>query len=320
MAEAAPLVVTPDAPLPQGGGAEWFTGQGGARLRGALFLPNGTPRGSIVLSSGRTEPIEKYFEVIGELTSRGFAVLVQEWRGQGLSHKDLPDRLKGHAEGYEPYMADYDALLAHFGSRLPKPWIAMGHSMGGCLTLLALAKGADRHFEACLLSAPMLGLRTGGIPRWAGALLASLNCLIGKNGDYVFGDPGTPFDDTFANNVLTSDPVRYARARGQIAADRDLALGAPTYGWLDFAFKATGWLAQPQNLKGITIPVVICSAEKDRLVPPEPQKAAADALPKGQFIVMPGSEHEVMIETDQIRAPFWAAFDELADAVAPARA
>jgi len=66
--------------------------------------------------------------------------------------------------------------------------------------------------------------------------------------------------------------------------------------------------------------VVICSAEKDRLVPPEPQMAAAKALPKGRFILMPGSEHEVMIETDQIRAPFWAAFDELAEAVAPAKA
>ena len=61
MAELAPLVTTPDAPAPQGGQAEWFRGAGGARLRAALFTPEGRTRGTIILSGGRTEPIEKYY-------------------------------------------------------------------------------------------------------------------------------------------------------------------------------------------------------------------------------------------------------------------
>jgi lysophospholipase len=35
--------------------------------------------------------------------------------------------------------------------------------MGGCLTMLALATGETR-FAAAVLSAPMLGLNTGGKP------------------------------------------------------------------------------------------------------------------------------------------------------------
>ncbi len=31
MADVAPLVSIPQAPVPPGGGAEWFTGAGGAR-------------------------------------------------------------------------------------------------------------------------------------------------------------------------------------------------------------------------------------------------------------------------------------------------
>src|SRR5581483_11986932 len=101
MLEPAPLVETPLAKAPPGGGAWWFTGAGGARLRAALFEPprGGRVRGAIVLSGGRTEPIEKYYELIGELLDRGFVVLAHDWRGQGLSQRELSDPLKGHARG-----------------------------------------------------------------------------------------------------------------------------------------------------------------------------------------------------------------------------
>ncbi|MDI1364796.1 MAG: alpha/beta hydrolase, partial [bacterium] len=107
--------------------------------RAACLFPagqssTGGPRGSVIVSPGRSEPIEKYYEVVDDLLARGFAVLVHDWRGQGLSARALPDRLKGHAKGFKPFLADYTALLDAFEDRLPKPWIAVGHSMGGCLT------------------------------------------------------------------------------------------------------------------------------------------------------------------------------------------
>src|SRR5258707_14511737 len=117
MAEPAPLVSTPDAPVPPGGEAWWVTGAGGVRLRAALFPPQGRARGSIILSGGRTEPIEKYYETIADFTERGFVVLAHDWRGQGLSARELPDRLKGHARRYNAYLADFPALLAAFEAR-----------------------------------------------------------------------------------------------------------------------------------------------------------------------------------------------------------
>ena len=180
MAEAAPLVSIPQAPIPAGGGAEWVVCSGGAKLRAALFKPKGASRGSVVLSTGRTEHIEKYFEVVQELMDRGFTVLVQEWRGQGLSHRELSDRLKGHAYGYQTFLDDYHAILAAFEARLPKPWIAVGHSMGGCLTLLALAKGESPRFAAAVLCAPMLGVRTGNTPLYQAKLMAAWKSLLGR--------------------------------------------------------------------------------------------------------------------------------------------
>src|SRR6478752_4415336 len=124
MGSAAPLVSIPEAPVPDHGTAEWFSGADGATLRAALFEPEGKARGSVVVSPGRSEPIEKYFEVVQDLLERGFVVLVHDWRGQGLSHRALTDRLKGHAIGFKTFLGDHRALLSAFEARLPRPWIA----------------------------------------------------------------------------------------------------------------------------------------------------------------------------------------------------
>ena len=104
MTEPAPLVSIPEAPVPDHGTAEWFVGADGATLRAACFFPGGQastegPRGSVIVSPGRSEPIEKYYEVVSDLLARGFVVLVHDWRGQGLSVRALPDRLSPRCPG-----------------------------------------------------------------------------------------------------------------------------------------------------------------------------------------------------------------------------
>ncbi len=311
MPEPAPLVATPDAPIPDGGAAEWFSGAGGARLRAALFPARGDVRGSVILSPGRTEPIEKYFETVGDLTARGFVVLVHDWRGQGLSVRMLPDRLLGHARGYKEFLTDYAALLAAFEARLPRPWIAMGHSMGGCLTLLAMASGETR-FSAAVLSAPMLGLQTGAIPAPVARAMARLNCALGLGGRAARPDGAewAPFEA----NVLTHDRARYERNIAQVEACPDLALGAVTWGWLDFAFSAVGVLQNGAGVPRVAAPVHVIAAGEERLVDNAGLRRVAARAPYGRYTKIAGAFHEILQETDDIRAAFWREFDDAAEA------
>lgn len=310
------LVSIPGAPVSDHGKAEWFRGAEGTTLRAATFFPDGPARGAVVLSPGRSEPLEKYYEVVEDLLARGFAVLLHDWRGQGLSARALPDRLKGHARGYEPFLADYKALLDAFEARMPKPWIAMGHSMGGCLTLLALAKG-ERRFSACVLSAPMLGLNTGGVPPWAARALSWTLARVGFAGQYVKGAQYDPLTQTFEKDTLTHDRARYDRYMAQLRADPRIAVGGMTWGWLDFAVSACAWLGRKGAVEGVSIPVTIVSAELDDRVSNPAQKAIADRLPRGRYVAVAGAFHEILIETDPRRAMFWKAFDETVDAIAP---
>ena len=310
--EPAPLIATADAPVPDGARAFWLPGSDGARLRAAIAPATGSTRGAVVVSPGRTEPIEKYFEIVGELQGRGFTVLVHDWRGQGLSHRPLPDRLKGHADGHGQYLDDFRRLLDEAGPQLPKPWIMLGHSMGGALNALSLADGEAR-FAAAFLTAPMMGLAaTRRLPQPMADLIAGGIVRVGKRGDYVMKDGFDPMLGPFEHNILTHDASRYQRYRDQLTACPDLAIGGPTWGWLAFALDCARLLARPEAARAATLPMTVVTATDDHLVDSAAAHRYAARAPRSRLVQITGAFHEVLMETDARRALVWRAFDELA--------
>ena len=310
MTEPAPLIAIAGLPIPRGGAAEWFYGQDGARLRAALYPATGEPRGAVVLSPGRVEPIEKYHEVVGELQGRGFTVLCHDWRGQGLSHRDLPDRVKGHARGADYYLTDYTQLLDHFEERLPKPWVQMGHSMGGGLSLYVLAKG-ERRFAASALSAPMVAPFLGAIPYWAARALSWAAVGFGQAGAYTPSESQDPLRATFETDHIAHDRTRWERFRTLLAACPDLTIGNLTWGWLDFALSMSTWLQTTSAVTAIETPVLIVAAGDDDRVRTDAAEKLCHRLPRSLFVEIPDAWHEILMETDDIRAIWWREFDGL---------
>ena len=266
----------------------------------------------MVLSPGRSEFIEKYYEVVGELQARGFVVLVHDWRGQGLSERLLADRLRGHAVGVGDFVSDYRSLLNSFEHRLPKPWINLAHSMGGALTTMALLSGETR-FAGSFLSAPMFGLNTGRLPT---VLVRGITWFAAR---YGFGRTLVPVGE--APGVrLTHDEERERRWRSQYEAYPELRLGGFTWGWLDAAFHTVDRVGRDRRLTQVDHPVVVLAAEFEDLVDNQASAAVAGRVPRGRFLEIEGAFHELFMETDPIRARVWAEFDAMADAVTPRRA
>ena len=318
MSDPAPLVSIPEAPVPPRAVAHWLTAQDGVRLRCALFPAEGSARGSVVLSPGRTEPIEKYYEVVRELNARRFTVLVHDWRGQGLSQRLVgSDRMKGHASGWRPFLDDYRLMLERFRDRLPGPRIAFGHSMGGGLTLLAVTEDGHHDFSAVMLSAPMTGIRIDGFHPTFAALTVGLLNRIGLAGAYALG-PQDPFSEAFEDNGLTHDAPRWSLHRRQIEAERSLALGGVTWGWVAFALGLSARLKASRSLDTLPIPLSVVAAGEERLVCNLTTQSLTRRAPKGRYMEVPGAFHEVLMETDAHRAQVWAEFDRLAAEVAPA--
>ncbi|MDB5441237.1 MAG: pldB [Caulobacteraceae bacterium] len=255
--------------------------------------------------------------MIGALRQRGFWVAAHDWRGQGLSARSLPNRMLGHIDGASLFVADHAVLLDRLEREgAPKPWVGLGHSMGGCALLLCLAEGETR-LTGAVITAPMLGL--AGLGRHRGPLsgLIAVVGLLGGRGRALPIREALPSMAYFEGNALTHDRARYQRFVDLLAAHPDLALGRPTFGWLDFALRATALLAKPETARQIAMPVLMVNAGEDRVVDPAPVKQLAERLPQGRYLEVQGARHEILAETDAIAAPFWAGFDGFLDEIAP---
>ena len=313
MGPAAPLLSIPEAPAPEGAAAEWFTGAGGLRLRAAL-IPAPAARGSVVVSPGRAEPIEKYFEIAQALAARGFTVLVHDWRGHGLSARLRRDRMKGHSDGFGPMLEDFEQLTAAFADRLPKPWLALGHSMGGLLTVMAMMADPKR-FAGGVVTAPMMGIQTGGLPPALLRVQAGLMWRLGLGGLYVPARTD-PMAVRFENNALTHDETRWRRYRAQLEAWPDLRVGAVTWAWLHFALAGVVQAVRDPHAADLGDRLTMLTAEDERLVD-NAATAAFAARAGARLVEIKGALHEILMETDDRLGVFWGEFDRLADRVTP---
>ena len=152
------LTSTPDNPAPPGGIEEYVSAADGVRLRTARWTPS-SAIGTVVVLGGRAEFIEKYFEVIGELLARGFAVATMDWRGQGGSDRLLRDARKGHVDDFIQFECDLDALVEKILAReCPRPWFGLCHSMGAAV-LLGASEGGRCPFERLVLTSPMIAVK-----------------------------------------------------------------------------------------------------------------------------------------------------------------
>jgi lysophospholipase len=63
-------------------------------------------------------------------------------------------------------------------------------------------------------------------------------------------------------------------------------------------------------VEAIAIPVTIVAAGDDSRVLTADEKAIAARITSGRYLEIEGAFHEILVETDDVRARFWAAFDE----------
>jgi lysophospholipase len=180
--------------------------------------------------------------------------------------------------------------------------------MGAAVTIRACHDGS-RWFDRIVLSAPMIALAPGRLIRMAGPF-ARLMRLIGRGGAYVpTGDASVTGTEAFIGNVLTSDPVRYARNAAILEHEPALALGAPTVAWADAALRQMNLFAEPSYSATIRQPILMVAAGRDEVVSTPAIENFGHNLLAGRHLILAGAKHEILQELEQYRLQFWAAFD-----------
>jgi lysophospholipase len=155
----------------------------------------------------------------------------------------------------------------------------------------------------------MIALPHGRLTRVAGPVARFMR-LIGRGGAYVpTGDSSVPGAAGFIGNVLTSDPVRYARNAAILEHEPSLGLGAPTVAWADAAMRQMKQFADHAYSTSIRQPILMVAAGRDEVVSTPAIEAFGQNLLAGRHLILAGAKHEILQEQDHYRAQFWAAFD-----------
>jgi lysophospholipase len=304
------LVALAKNPVPSGATTGILKSPSGMRLRFARWEATRPPRrGTVCVFHGRGEFIEKYFEVVRDAQRRGLAVAMIDWRGQGLSQRALTDPRKGHVGDFSEYDRDLEAFVKEVVlPDCPPPHFALGHSMGAAM-LIRAARHGRRWFDRIVLSAPMLGLASRrGLRLVPGT--ARLLRWVGLGSSYIPGGGATAAGSLpFAGNLLSSDPLRYARVAAILDTEPALGVGAPTVAWLDAAFRVMAAFADPVYAGRLRQPILLVAAGQDQVVSTPAIGQFAVRLRAGSHLVVAGSRHEILMEQDRYREQFWAAFD-----------
>ena len=303
------LVSIPANPVPEGALIGTLRTPDGAALRFARWPTPSGRKGTVCLFHGRAEFIEKYFESVCELQSRGFAVATLDWRGQGMSGRALADTRKGYVRNFDEYGLDLTTFMREIVlPDCPPPFFALGHSMGASVLLRGVWQG-QRWFDRMVLSTPMIalpGLRSRKLAR----LTARAISLAGFGAAYVPGGDGTFLSmGPFLGNPLTSDPVRHARVAAILEAEPALGIGSPTVAWANAAYRVIQEFAEPTYPSSIRQPLLLIAAGRDEIVSTPAIEEFAIQLRAGSHLIIAGAKHELIMEQDRYRAQFWAAFD-----------
>jgi acylglycerol lipase len=106
-----------------------FPGAGGVAIFRRAWLPEGRPRGVMVLAHGMSEHSGRYDHVGRFLASRGLAVHALDHRGHGRSGGET-----GTVETFGHFLDDLSTFLSMVRAESPDgPLVLLGHSMGGLI-------------------------------------------------------------------------------------------------------------------------------------------------------------------------------------------
>ncbi len=295
----------------------WHAGDGWA-IRRIDWQGATTPRGSILFLPGRGDHYEKYLETLAYYAAGGWRVTAIDWRGQGASGRLLDDPEVGHIDDFGTWVSDLRGFWSNWKQQTPAPHVVMAHSMGGHLAMRALAEKAIDP-DAVVMSAPMLGIQTGGLPLALNHAFAKLMLRLGKSTTPAWKVSEKPLSPlSMRGKMLTHDDDRYEDEVAWWTIRPEVKLGPPSWLWVERAIASIRGLEQPGLLEAIKTPVLLLATTGDQLVSTPRVIADSKRLPHAETLIF-GKEaaHELLREADPVRDRCLARIDAFLDAHAP---
>ncbi len=296
-----------------------FSGVKESRINYAIFRQtephSGAPDKCLVISAGRSESYLKYKELIFDLFHLGFNVFLLDHRGQGLSERALENPHKGYVENFQYYIDDLATFIESIVSphcivdgTTHKPYL-LAHSMGGAIATRFLQDHPDK-IQAAVLSSPMLGFNSGGIPEFIAEPLIKTTVQLNQWFDdtpwYFLGHKDYA-QNKFEGNPLMHSEVRFKQFNQLYKETPAIQLGGITIKWLTESIAALETIFT--KIEKITVPTLVIQSGGDKIVNNQAQddfcrqlhQLQPQSCPNGKAFVVKDAYHELFFESDIYR-------------------
>ena len=292
--------------------------QGNTELDAITNINN---RKCLIISSGRSEGYLKYKELSFDLFNLGYNIFLIDHRGQGISERLLANGHKGYVDNFEFYVNDFAYFIEKIvtpnctlNGIYNKPYL-LAHSMGSAIAARYLQEYPES-IQAAVLSSPMFGFNSGGIPEVIAKPLIqasnTLNQWIDDEPWYFLGQHDYSEND-FDGNPLMHSALRFQQF-GQLYQDSpELQLGGVTVKWLAESLIALETLFA--KIDQIKTPTFVIQAGNDKIVSNQAQddfclqlhQLHPQSCPDGKPFVIDNAYHELFFEQDIYRQQALAA-------------
>lgn len=276
---------------------KYFTTKDNKEIAYKTFLVKNA-KANIIISSGRTESMVKYQELIYDLNANTYSVYIHDHRGQGFSQRVAKDTQLGHVNNFFNYVEDMKQFV---DSVVPKKQnrFLLAHSMGGAIASLYVEKYKE-DFNGLVLSSPMHqpDLISSGTTKIVCKLIQHRKSNLNN---YIIGEKS--YDDeqrVFELNKLTHSSLRYDIMNHSYKTYPSTKIGGPSVNWVKEACRTSK--KSVEMAKELRVPTLLVQAEKDEIVNLQPQNEfcnRASAWCRG--VQIDDAYHELFIEKDEIR-------------------
>jgi len=116
-------------------------------------------------------------------------------------------------------------------------------------------------------------------------------------------------EEAFLENGLTTDEERFSRTFKFLSQFPDLGIKGITVGWLKHALKRTDDFKSIDWSSAINRPLLLLDATKDKLVNSSLNRELLGQSDQTTIVSLE-SQHEIMMEKDEIRKKAWEAIDQ----------
>ncbi|MGZ3806722.1 MAG: alpha/beta fold hydrolase [Bacteriovorax sp.] len=276
-----------------------FPGENNVPIHFRTYLNSGASNCLVVLP-GRTEPIEKYAEVIYDLlqtpAGKNLNFFLMDHRGQGQSGRMSDPWDMGHIDHFDNYVKDLEAFvrLQNLDKRCEHKFL-LAHSMGAGIATAYILKNPQT-FERVALSSPMLKIMTKPYAYVVARAIVEAQTVAGRGAKFAIGQKGYDPAAKFEENTFTTSPERFDMAMSMYKTYPLAQLGGVSNRWVLEVMKGTNKLRS--HYHEISTPMRVFVAGLESYSEPSEMEKLCDEAANCKRLNLPTSKHEVMMDRD----------------------